>query len=316
VSSEIRTLTLGETLDEAYLLFRGAIWRLVVFQLLVFVPTAFVEIVAIRTVGQQLIELLRTRDEALLSATLLMSLGGFGAVLFIQILVAPVIGVGLTRAVADTYLSRKWSVLGLFKVIASYAPRAMGLGLVLTLMLFAALAIPAGLATLAVWASWASLSHAEALLLITVAGLLAGAPAIAASIYLSLRFALAFAALVVEEVGVFESLKRSASLMAGRYWSGFGLWLVLFLVSLVIGFAATMLVPSPSWETDDIDRIRQVLPQLVESQMLLTLFSDAAGMFTRTYVIIAWTLFYFSERCRKEGFDLVVLAKRFGKGPS
>lgn len=310
-SFEIRTLTLGEILDEAYVLFRGAVWRLVVFQLILFIPTAIVEVLAIRAIGAQLIELLRTRDEALFMATLLITGAGFGAVFVIQVLIAPVIGVGLTKAVADTYLSKKWTVGGLLKVTITYAGRAIGVGMVLTSLLLATIAIPAGVAVAIAYSVWGSLSPGEAVLVLVVFGLLAGLPAVAGAVYLSLRYALAFAALVVEDIDVRTALHRSAALMRGRYWSGLGLWLVLFLVSLIIGFAATMFVPSPSWETDDIDRIRQILPQLVESQMLLTIFSDAAGMFTRTYVIIAWTLFYFSERCRREGLDLLMLARRF-----
>ena len=96
--------------------------------------------------------------------------------------------------------------------------------------------------------------------------------------------------------------------MAGRYWAALGLWVVVIVVGLLLGFVASAFVPSPSFEVLDPDRLRQILPELVRSQTVSTILGEATGMVTRTYGVVAWTLFYFSARCEREGFDLAHLA--------
>ena len=311
---EVRSLTLGELLDESFVLFRRAWVRLIAFQLVAFVPTAIAEILVITALGDLFADLIRVRGQDFVAGPILMAAAGAVAVIAVQILVAPLVGVALTRAVADTYLSRAWTVLGLLRVAAQYALRAIGVGIVLLVLLLLVAAVPTVLTSwvaLSLW-SGAGLDSAGRVLLVVVGALLAGLPVVAVGVYITLRYMLSFATLVVEDASVITAFRRSAELMKGRYWAGFGLWGILMLVSILLGFAASMFVPSPSFETFDPDQVRQILPQLVDAQIVTTLLSEAMGMFTRTYGTIAWTLFYFSARCEREGFDLMVLARRFG----
>lgn len=310
---EIRALTLGEVLDDAFDLFRRSIVPLILFQLVAFVPTAIAEVVIIAAAGEAAGDLIRSGGDAALAGPAMVALLGGGAVLAIQVVIAPLIGVGLTSAVADTYLSKPWSVKQLFGVAYKYAARSIVLGGVLLVLIMLVVVLPIAVAGSAAYAMWSggAVEGPTTILLIVVASLVAGMPVLFGAIYINIRYALAFVALVVEDAPVLASLKRSAALMKGRYWSGFGLWLVLFLVGLLLGFAASLFAPAPAFETLDPDQLRQLLPQIVRSYTLRTVLGEAMGMFTRTFAIIAWTLFYFSSRCQAEGFDLVLLAERF-----
>ena len=109
---EIRALTLGEILDEAFILFRGAAVRLVVFQLIAFIPTALVEVWLIRAIARRALTLMQMSEGPDLMQVMATALFGALAVLLIQLMVAPVVGVALTRAVADNYIDRTWSFRG------------------------------------------------------------------------------------------------------------------------------------------------------------------------------------------------------------
>ena len=63
------------------------------------------------------------------------------------------------------------------------------------------------------------------------------------------------------------------------------------------------------------DEIRRLLPQLIRAQILSAILGQAIGVLTHTYSLICWTLFYFSTRCEKEGFDLAYLASRVAGAP-
>jgi hypothetical protein len=314
-SFDIRALDLGEILDEAFVLLRLAVGRLLVFQLLIFVPTAAVEVGVISALGRAAIALVSDRaDVATVGPLAVVSIGAL-AVIGIQLVVAPLAGVALCRGVADTYLGHRWGVGDLVRVALRYAGRAVVVALAVSLLLAVVVFGPlslAGLIGFALVDGGAVSGPAELALLAVVLGLLGLLPAIGGGVWVSLRYGLAPVALVVEELGPRAALARSAALMRGRMWSGFGLFLVLTLIAVLLGALASALAPTPPIESLDPDQVRQLLPAFVDSQILSTVLSEAAGMITRTYGSIAWTLFYFSARCRTEGFDLLRLAERFG----
>jgi hypothetical protein len=314
---QIRTLTLGELLDEAYLLFRHTWLKLVAFQLIVFVPTAMVEVYVIRSVGRWVMAYLSATDYADpwgLNPMLFMA-SGLLVVLLIQMIMAPVIGAVLTQAVADSYLSKNWGLQRLIETFLRYAKSAFVMGMVLTLVWLVCTVLPLIMAgSLAFWAVQSGLiAGLPVLLLLAVLGLVFGLPAMFAGLYVNLRFMLSFNALVLEDMDIWSSFRRSSTLMRNRYWQGFSLWLVLFLIAILLGLVATAFVPTPSFELLEPDRIREIFPQLVEAQVMSTVLGEFMGMFSRTFVVIAWTLFYFSIRCRDEGFDILILSARFSK---
>ena len=316
-SYQIRVLTLGELLDEAYILFRRNWMRLVGFQLIVFVPTALLEVFIIDTFGKSVMTYLNASDapDPWGMNPILFILGGVAAVLLIQIIVAPVVGCVLTQAVADTYLSRAWGLKDLWRTFVKYAWPAVIMGGLMALIWFLSAVGPIIIAaSLGAWAIQTGMvSGLTTLLMAGVLALVFGIPAVFAGVYVNLRFMLAFNAMVLEDKPVLESFQRAAQLMKGRYWQGFSLWFVMFLIAILLGFMSTVFVPSPSFEMLESERIKEIFPQLVDSQILSTVLGEFMGMFSRTFIVIGWTLFYFSIRCRTEGFDLLVLSERFSK---
>ena len=314
---QIRSLTLGEILDESFILFRDSWFRLVVFQLVVFIPTAVIEVLVIRYVGQLALNFLDAGDptEGWGSAAFIFLLGGAVAILVIQMIVAPVVGCVLTKVIADTYLSKKWGMRELVNAGKKYALQAIALGFAVALIWLLALGVPTIVGGLLAYVGITS-GGVSGVLTLVLFGLIAlsfGIPALLAGVYVNLRFTLAFCVMVLEDKGVVDSMTRSARLMSGKYWEAFSLWFVMFLISILLGLVATLFVPSPSFEMLQSAKLRELVPQLVSSQSISTILSEFMGMFSRTFIIICWTLYYFSTRCRREAFDLVLLSKTFSK---
>jgi hypothetical protein len=115
-------------------------------------------------------------------------------------------------------------------------------------------------------------------------------PGIIAAFWLSL----ATQVVVVEKISGFAALHRSREIMRGNIADYFVLMLVVGLISGAAG-AAGGFVPQP--------HLREVLGILI--QLAATIFGSAAIV-----------IFYFSARCRNEQFDLQLLAKNIGSGPT
>lgn len=316
---QLRSLSLGEILDESFILFRESWLRLIVFQLFVFIPTAIIEVLVIRYLGSLALGYLDTgaADEGWGGGALVFLLSGALIIFTIQMIVAPVVGCVLTKAISDSYLSNSWGMRELVDAGKRYALPAVGLGVLVAVVWVLAICIPAaiGVSLAYIGVTTGGVSGVLTLVLYGLVAFVFGIPALLAGVYVNLRFALAFCVMVLENKGILESLTRSAKLMSGRYWEAFSLWFVMFLISILLGFVATLFVPSPSFEMLQSAKLRELVPQLVSSQSISTVLSEFMGMFSRTFIVICWTLYYFSTRCRREGFDLVMLSKNLVKGP-
>src|SRR5262245_11189052 len=121
---EIRKLTLGENLDEAFKLFRHSFWRFLFFQLLIYGPSIAVFALAFRAGGDALLKMLETGELPTVGDFIAPILLLGGAMIFIYGLVAPISVVALTRGVADTYLGRVWTVGSILKDALKNSPRA------------------------------------------------------------------------------------------------------------------------------------------------------------------------------------------------
>jgi hypothetical protein len=118
------------------------------------------------------------------------------------------------------------------------------------------------------------------------------------------RLLLVTQVIVIEDVGGFEGLQRSWTLMRGNFWRALLIFLFVAVVAIVLsvllnipGSVLQTLIPGPVGII-----LNQVVSQL--SQILLT---PVAG--------IALTLLYYDSRIRKEAFDLEMMAKNLGVSP-
>ncbi len=106
-------------------------------------------------------------------------------------------------------------------------------------------------------------------------------------ILLFLRYFLALKVVVLEGVDGREALGRSAFLMKGTYGRAFILLFLLGVASNIIGSAA------------------QFIPFLPVAMVV----SIAVQITIYVYSTTVWTMYYFSNRCKHENFDLVLLAE-------
>ena len=120
--------------------------------------------------------------------------------------------------------------------------------------------------------------------------------ALAASLWWALRWSLAVSAIVIEDLKVHRSMRRSSVLTQGARGRIFVMLLLVFAVVMVISYAIQ--VP--------------MMVVLIMSKGRLTLATQvlsSLGVFlSSSFVIPIWsialTLFYYDQRIRKEGYDV------------
>lgn len=314
---EIRKLTIGEILDESFKIFRHGFWRFILFQLVIYVPSIAIFAAMIYGGGELLIKMIETSETPGLADIFApLSLGLF-ALLFIHGVVSPISSVALTSGVADTYLSKEWTASTLARRALKKAGSAIAVGGAVILALVTAFLLPvvllAGGAFVLLGADFASIGAGGAALMVaaTFFGALIG---VVLGTWVTLRYSMVLTLVAIEDVGFARAFARSKELMTGAYGQGLGLLGILIAFGLLGGVLMTAFVPSPSFEGLDPDAIKSMIPSLVRSQMLSSIGSQIAGLFIGTYTAIAWTLFYFSRRCVREGFDLSYLADRLARG--
>jgi hypothetical protein len=126
------------------------------------------------------------------------------------------------------------------------------------------------------------------------------------------RLCLAFPIAVIEQAPVTISLKRAASLSRGTR----GRILVLFLLGLVLGWVASLMVMVPLFV------VVSLVPRLNSPAHSQTVGAIAlVGVYGTWFVIqaltmpvyaIALVLFYYDQRVRQEGFDIEMLMRQAG----
>jgi hypothetical protein len=181
---------------------------------------------------------------------------------------------------------RLWRVIGVFVCIALLvllmmvaAVFLLGLVIVATRGILSGNAIPR--------------TTALGVLLLFVPTLLIG---IAATI-VWVRYALAIACCVVEDLGVVKSLKRSASLSKGSRLRILLVYIVFFILNLILGFALRRLAQG----------VGSLIPSASTRLILTYLAGFVTGTLTGPLATIGIALIYYDERVRKEAFDLQLM---------
>ena len=108
------------------------------------------------------------------------------------------------------------------------------------------------------------------------------------------RYALAIACCVVEDLGVIKSIKRSAVLSKGSRFRIFLIYIVFVILAALLGAALGALAGG----------FGTLIPNLTARLILIYLASFIAGTLTGPLATIGIALVYYDERVRKEAFDL------------
>ena len=127
-------------------------------------------------------------------------------------------------------------------------------------------------------------------------------------IFLSVKWSVAFPAVVSERAGPFSAISRSWELTRGHWWRTFGTLLVVGLLSFVIYFAIGGVLGA--CDRDDSD-MSEVAVAALTVTLNIVLF---AIMYPLWAAVI--TVLYYDLRVRNEGFDLQLLAQGVGADTS
>lgn len=111
-------------------------------------------------------------------------------------------------------------------------------------------------------------------------------------------------AVVLEKLDAFKSISRTWNLTGGYAWRTFWMILVLLFILGIIGYGLSMGIELLTGLVEKAPAVNHGMV-LVLRGVLLTLVS----FFTYPIQLIAYTLIYYDLRIRKEGFDLMHLAR-------
>lgn len=279
---DLRPLSVGELFDRTFRLFRKHFFVFLSIAVITQLPTIMLQILFVAFVGSATPEqfLLSQQPEQLFLPFFLVAIGiGIISLVFTQIGTA-----ALTRAVSDSYLGRAISFDGAFRRMGNSWLRliaAFMVGGLVMMLIF----IPTFLITVI-----PCLGILIAIPLFFVLGAAA-----------NIVFSLLPPVVVLENLGIIDSLKRAWELGKLRFWWVFG---YLFLLGLLTGviivgpaFLIGAIIPLIMGNTNPV--IQAIIQQVV-SLVLTAVFLPIR--------FAAITLMYFDLRIRFEGFDLMVLA--------
>jgi hypothetical protein len=195
---------------------------------------------------------------------------------------------GLPIRIVEAYKGLKgriWRVLGVFVcmgLLAMLAAIAAGMLLIITMLMLRVLAIGSG---------------RESAILGAVIGfgtiLIVGVSAMIVWV----RYALAIAICVVEDLGVVRSLKRSAALSKGSRFRIFLIYIVFVILAAVVGAALGGLAGVAG----------RLISNIPARLVLIYVAGFISGVLTGPLATIGIALVYYDERVRKEAFDLQLM---------
>jgi len=116
------------------------------------------------------------------------------------------------------------------------------------------------------------------------------------AIYLAVRWVFCIHAVLLEGLGPVEALSRSWSLVGGRWWRTFGIVLLAWVVTAVIG---AVLALAAWWAPYGV----------------MMLVSVVGGIIATPILVTAVTLLYYDTRLKKETYSLNALAYELGIEP-
>ncbi|CAG0934195.1 hypothetical protein PLCT1_02625 [Planctomycetaceae bacterium] len=122
-------------------------------------------------------------------------------------------------------------------------------------------------------------------------------------LWLFSRYGLVFCAVMLEDQGADEAFSRSAELTKGYAWRLIGLCTVMLLCYWLLQIPTGVISAAFAKSTRQWQLVGALIGSAWTSLML-------------PLIVIPSVIYYFDLRCRKEGFDLAVLAATFGVDPN
>ncbi len=311
-TSIFRPMNIGDLLDGAFSLYRRNFVTLVGIVAVATLPVLLLEIVAsvlflpadsflLRGGAGSLPDLTPLQTGSLLS-------GGF--LFVVAALLGALAGVFETGALAtfisENYLGRQLDIRGAYARALRRWPALLGMSLFLLLiygMLFAVVLVPVGLSILLGVASRSS----DILGVLAVCFTCGFLPVFLVAFYvLGLRWQFAPQAIVIENHGALDGLRRSWNLITGSFWRVAG-------INLVLGILIWIITSVVSFS---VQFVGVLLPSFVLVNLLSTVVNSALQMAVLPIQLATLTLLYYDLRVRREGFDLEMMAQQLAPAAS
>lgn len=308
----LRPLGLGELLDGSVQTMRQNPRVMLGFSAAVMAVVGVVSTV-LQVIGlPRLLSVTDTPDQQLATADLATAIGGgfSGFVLpaILQAIATMVLSGLLIVAVSEAVLGRRPPVGQVWATARPRLLRLVGLSLLTGLagVLAVSLLVAPGLALLAVSTTAG------------VIGLLVGVPlAVVVAVLVYVRLAFAAPALLLERLGVVESLRRSWRLVAGSWWRVFGILALTGIIAAVAGgllqapFAILGTVLAGAVGSSDGTGTAAVTLPLVITTVASNIGTVVAATVSAPFSAAVTALLYIDLRMRREGLD-VALARAAG----
>jgi Membrane domain of glycerophosphoryl diester phosphodiesterase len=307
---ELRPLSLGELLDRTFTLYRSHFW---IFVGIMAIPAAFVvpAQILISSLQSSFMNVTPGRAPTLPSAGYIVGLvaGYFAMMLVFGIVYSIAVGAA-TCAVAESYLGQTSTVRGsyakirakywkLMGVVANIALRVIG-------VLLAVMAVGGGFIALIALSTPGTrnpLVVAAMFLVFMVFYLIA----LAFCVWFALRYAISIPVLMIEDLGVMATIRRSVFLTRGRRGHIF----LALLVAAIIAYVGVFLFQGPFTIATMVAAARGHLPLWLAS---CTAIAGAIGSaVTGPISLIVTVLLYYDTRIRKEAFDLQFMMSSLGQ---
>jgi hypothetical protein len=294
-SLDLRPLSLGELFDRAFMLYRRHFKLFVgitavpgVFALLLTLLQQAFTSAAVPPPGDG-VDPVASVDNVLTVLSLLAAM----MVAFVVYWVVYMIALGATTfAVSEMYMGRLVTIAGVYGRI-----RSRILALVLLLLLIA-LRLGATAFVGAVCVAIITVIGGGAPLIAGLLVLLIALCLFALVVVLSLRYSLSIPALVIEELGPSDSIRRSIELTAGRLGRVF----LMVLCATLVAYAALVLFQGPFLAAAMIAGLQTTRGFWLN--VLGGLFGTIGTTLTTPFMIVGLALIYYDARIREEALDL------------
>ena len=330
----IRQLTLGELFDESFRIYRRDLLTLIALTALVIVPYTILNVLITLPLQQNLAALTDPAavagevppeqfftnffSSALYSAALAGSLGFLYGVVFL-----PLMEGALTRAVTRRYLDQPVSIgdsiggalrralpLIVAKLLPSLAIGAVGLLFfgVLFVTFFGTL-VGNPFSNTAFQNEPSGGAVALGFLLLFGGSIVFGV----LYVFVTVRILFTSQAVIAENKGPIEAIKRSWNLTKGYWWRTFGILLLIGLLAFLITFVPTSIFGAIYAA---IALRSGAPPDFVQQQLVNSVIQAITSVLVTPFSLIAYTLMYYDLRIRKEGFDLEQQARALVADPN
>ena len=302
---ELRPLSLGELLDRTFRLYRDHFW---LFVSIMAIPAAFSipsQVLLLIFQGSMFSSAAQAPDRPPSIPSPGIIIGGVLVyfAFFVAFLVVYFLGVAASSsAVGDVYLGRVCTVRGSYATIRGRFWRLIGVVFnvalrLLGLFLLVLLVLGGGMAAIGYFFGGRGGSTVFAVIF-SLALIFAYIAGIAFCVYFALRYAVSVPVLMIENLGVFATIRRSVSLTRGRRGQIF----LSLLVAGIIAAAGTYVLQGPFVIATIFAAAQGHWPPW------LAFASAVAGAIgsalTGPVSMIAIVLLYYDSRVRKEAFDL------------